>query len=327
MKKYIPGLAILFLVIPGLSAAVNSTTRTTPLCSRCHQPEANMIRGVLKGVSLRAHTMSLDLLDGREETVNFRQNTLLSNIASLGEIERYKGDGFRIFFIDEGSNRQALHIARFDPMSALEADKRLGVKDLEKMLSQPIMPTLVDLRPAELFQSSHIPGAINIPSARLKEPNTRLPSETDLELIVYGNDIGNVAEAALFIMSQGYRQVRIFAEDFSRWEKTHYTVCSMSYARKQNRRGSFFVHLREELDNRAITARLPIDLEVTLASLETVPKNLPERLDTPIIVYGPGQDQAAATIKAMGYRQVRVLNSAALPWAERMAANGDEACY
>ena len=49
---------------------------------------------------------------------------------------------------------------------------------------------LIDARPEEEYQQVHIPGAINIPSSRMKEEAARLPKDKKTALIFYCRGAG-----------------------------------------------------------------------------------------------------------------------------------------
>jgi rhodanese-related sulfurtransferase len=77
---------------------------------------------------------------------------------------------------------------------------------------------LVDALSAEHYQSSHLPGAINLPYEFVDEAEELLPDK-DAEIIVYCMNVDCEAstEEARELTQMGYRNVRHYAEGKQDW--------------------------------------------------------------------------------------------------------------
>jgi rhodanese-related sulfurtransferase len=326
MKVFTLATVLAVLTIPQLVVGGEGDL-AAPLCGKCHQTEANMIRGVLKRVSLEDHSITLDS-NGHEETVTFSHETMVRNLPSLHAIDQFKGEGLRVFFVASGNGRNALQIARFDPMSLMTPGKVLDTRAMENILSHPDPPTLIDIRSAEDFMAGHIQDAINIPAAQLEKMPSTLPANRKSALIIYGGDPRSNGEAAVLMMANGYNNVSIYAELFSKWDQSHTTTCSMGYARKRQGHGVYFIDLLRDKASVIRPDLLRGDLTVLSTSLAGMKNKLPSRLDSLIVVSGPDQENAVATLKSMGYSQVRVLRKYSKTWSERVAEkNATIDCY
>ena len=77
---------------------------------------------------------------------------------------------------------------------------------------------LVDALSAKHYQSSHLPGAINLPYEFVDEAERLLPDK-DVEIVVYcmNVDCEASAEEARELEGMGYRNVRHYAEGKQDW--------------------------------------------------------------------------------------------------------------
>jgi rhodanese-related sulfurtransferase len=82
---------------------------------------------------------------------------------------------------------------------------------------------IFDARPPADFEAGHLPQAISLPSQHLTEtfPQVQLLIRPDTPIIVYcsGQQCDESLTAARFLREQGYRNVSLFAEGFTAWQK------------------------------------------------------------------------------------------------------------
>jgi cysteine synthase/rhodanese-related sulfurtransferase len=91
------------------------------------------------------------------------------------------------------------------------------VKDLADELESAGKPLLVDIRIAEHFHQSHIPGAVNIPQDDLGARASELPEDRDAPIVTVCN-IGKFSKyASLYLKSRGYRNVRSAKGGLDEW--------------------------------------------------------------------------------------------------------------
>jgi cysteine synthase/rhodanese-related sulfurtransferase len=91
------------------------------------------------------------------------------------------------------------------------------VKILNEELQGDDKPLVVDVRPAEMFAESHIPGAVNIPQADLVQRVDELPSERDASIVMVCG-IGKFSKpTTLTLKSLGYKNVRNLKGGINEW--------------------------------------------------------------------------------------------------------------
>jgi len=92
-------------------------------------------------------------------------------------------------------------------------------EELRQKLGSRPAPVLVETLPANYFQQSHLPGAINLPHDSVDKLASRLLPDKDAEIGVYGASITcrNSDYAAARLKALGYRNVRIYADGKADW--------------------------------------------------------------------------------------------------------------
>lgn len=95
---------------------------------------------------------------------------------------------------------------------------------------------LVDALSAEHYQSSHLPGAINLPYEFVDEAESLLPDK-DAEIVVYCMNVDCEAstEEARELTQMGYRNVRHYAEGKRNWMRAGLPVEGRRAAEKAAR--------------------------------------------------------------------------------------------
>ncbi len=90
--------------------------------------------------------------------------------------------------------------------------------ELQQRLARGDKLTIIDVRPAELYEKGHIPGAINIPAAVVS--TKRLPALG--EVVVYGEGLGRDSEGAATALAEFNRKpgIRALGLDggYAAWE-------------------------------------------------------------------------------------------------------------
>lgn len=91
------------------------------------------------------------------------------------------------------------------------------VSEVKEQLESDSKPLVVDVRPADLFAESHVPGAINIPQSELPDRVSELPAERDASIVMVCG-IGKFSKpTTLFLKSLGYRNVRSMKGGINEW--------------------------------------------------------------------------------------------------------------
>lgn len=95
----------------------------------------------------------------------------------------------------------------------------VGREELRAMLERGAEVTLVDALPEAAYRRQHLPGAINIPSERIRELAPRLLPRRDAGIVVYcGNAACRRSEhATRRLLELGYTRVRDYHEGREDW--------------------------------------------------------------------------------------------------------------
>ncbi len=320
-------LTALCLTVPAIGQGAPSSVpaANAALCSRCHQPESNIIRGFLKSVSLTDNIMVVDV-DGGEEIIHFDNRTNIHNMTALADMKDYVGDGFRVFFVRRDNETRALHISHLDPMHIIGSDNVVDAGEVAAKLEAAVPPVVIDLRTPSEYLRGHIRGAINIPGGSAESLERHRPIAKDKALLVYGRGDGDrETEMVINLMSNGYHNVQYYQGGIPDWSRTHYTVCSLGYVNNAGK-DDFFLRLVDKnyiLDD---AEGIPVSMTLEPDAIGAAEADLPADKEKPIIVYGRRYEQGAARLKRLGYADVKVIANGNGPWQEHSANGAGEDC-
>ncbi|MCP4191583.1 MAG: pyridoxal-phosphate dependent enzyme [Planctomycetaceae bacterium] len=110
----------------------------------------------------------------------------------------------------------------------------IRVKNLNELLESENAPVIIDIRNAEMFSESHIPGSINIPQDDLAKRSDELPEDRDSPIITVCN-IGKFSKhATLFLKSKGYRSVKSAKGGLNEWVRKGYATSDPAKATSED---------------------------------------------------------------------------------------------
>jgi rhodanese-related sulfurtransferase len=121
----------------------------------------------------------------------------------------------------------AMWLATF-PMTTLAGHEEdwidtIPADRLKRLLDSGVKLFLVDLRPAKEFQHNRLPGAHSIPSTELASRVGEIPKT--VRVVLYcACQKHESSDRAVFLKSQGYRNISIMLEDYTEWVKRGYPV-------------------------------------------------------------------------------------------------------
>ena len=94
---------------------------------------------------------------------------------------------------------------------------------LKRLLDSGVKLFLVDLRSAEEFQQNRLPRAHSIPSTELPNRLSEIPKT--VRVVLYcACQKHESSDRAVFLKSQGYRNISIMREEYTEWIKRGYPV-------------------------------------------------------------------------------------------------------
>jgi rhodanese-related sulfurtransferase len=137
--------------------------------------------------------------------------------------ERFTAKQMSFAFL-EGGIRQWIAqggnvIAVSDPNSYIDRTKvtMIAPEKVIELLQSLVRSTIIDVRGETDFQRSHIPGAINIPLARLEKERKSIPGYGSL--FVYGATEDDTFQAGTRLFDMGFIGLRTITGGFAAWNK------------------------------------------------------------------------------------------------------------
>ncbi|MBN2737264.1 MAG: DUF1847 domain-containing protein [Spirochaetales bacterium] len=95
----------------------------------------------------------------------------------------------------------------------------LSIEAFNKMQDENPALFILDLRQPQAFNSSHIPGSINIPLKELPESRDKLPQDINTTIVVYCSGSVQSAYALAFLFEQGYQRAVNLSGGYSKWQE------------------------------------------------------------------------------------------------------------
>jgi len=309
-------------VMPAMAGGLNA-----PICGKCHEEESNKMMGFLKDVSFKANTILMDLLT-HKEVVSFDDETRFKNLAGPEEMKKYRGKGFRIYFAEEDGGKFAVHVTRFDILQLVDESDRLDLDAVRKLRASHEKVTLVDVRPPKFYKAAHIPGAVNVPAPAFEKFKKNLPADKSTTLVVYGVGGCLSPSVAVNAMAEGFSDVKVYTAGYPDWARHEPVEATVGFVAKElPGRHVVVVDVRPAAVFEA--AHMQGAVNAPLEALDSLKSRLPEKKNTPVVVFGEGAEEAARAIISWGYRGVAVLGGTLDGWKKAggavSAGKGDEA--
>ncbi len=275
------------------------------LCGMCHEPEPGVMMGFLENIAIKSKTIQMDFMS-HKEVVKFTDKTKVKYVKDFKDIRNYKKKGFQINFTEQGGERVADEIIRFDIMRAITDDEKLD-RAAFKLLRKDPMVKVYDVRPPMKYKMGHIPGAGMMPAPAFDKFIGKLPQDKSTPIVFYGVGGCLSPTASMKTKSLGYENVRIYTGGFPDWSKNEFGTVAPGWLKMAIGKGfpHVLVDLRPapEVNKGHIKGAVGIEY----AKLAASKAKFPERKKAPIIFYGAKSKEAAAQAVAWGYKAVRIL--------------------
>lgn len=105
----------------------------------------------------------------------------------------------------------------------LTSGPRMSVSDAVRLINDR-QPLVVDIRNAREYKKAHLLGALNIPTASLKERADQLGKDLERPILVYCN-LGNASlDAAKTLRGMGHKEVYSLRGGINGWENSNLPV-------------------------------------------------------------------------------------------------------
>ncbi len=134
-------------------------------------------------------------------------------------------------FLVAGAVAAALCVLVYELRARVQAFAALSAMQAVRLMNQGAL--VIDLRAKELFDSSHIADARNVPAARLADEVESLKKWRDRNVITYCNDGRDGANAARTLMKSGFTKVFNLEGGLNAWLKDNLPVAKSTGSNKQ----------------------------------------------------------------------------------------------
>ncbi|MBI4686554.1 MAG: sulfurtransferase [Nitrospirae bacterium] len=277
-----------------------------PLCAGCHQPEPNVIMGVLDSVSIRGRIIQLDL-NTHKEIIKYEDSVAIKNIGSIHEMEALKGKAFRIDYTVKKNEKFATTITRFDVLKTIKPEDKLTKEDFKKLIAERKDLVIVDTRPLPRYEEGHIPGAIVIPAAAFDKNTDKLPKEKERPLVFYCVGGCSSPLAAVKAKALGYTNVKVYIGGIPDWIQTEYTHVTPKWLRDSIEKDIPHVLIDTRSKDAVEKGHIKGTVSITYDELEGRKNMFPKQKLAPVVFYGDKAMESAAKVISWGYKGAKVL--------------------
>ncbi|MGD8274573.1 MAG: rhodanese-like domain-containing protein [Thiohalocapsa sp.] len=283
-------------------------------CAGCHAPTPGTMMGFLDTVSDKAQALQLDF-GTHKAVVTFDSDTVLKNVDSVADLDKYKRKGFLVTFEDRDGRKHATSIVRFDIAKTIAEDEKLSKDAFKAALDDPSV-TVLDVRPTPMYQAAHVPGAVSMPAPAVADYPKHLPEDRSAPVVLYGPGGCLGPTTSLRVKQLGYSDVKIYPLGFADWTETEPSVTEPRWLRRAIDEDLGVIVIDVRGAEAVAAGHIRGAVNIPLAQLPASRQRFPSAATAPIVVYGEGSDSAARQLVDWGYRAVRVVPIAYLEWAQ-----------
>lgn len=298
-------LAATMLCAPAVFAAAPGKVPMAKLCGMCHEPEPGVMMGFLENIAIKSKTIQMDFMS-HKEVVKFTDQTKVKYVKDFKDIRNYKKKGFQINYIEQGGERIAKEIIRFDILRAITDDEKLDRAAFKKLRQDPKVK-VYDVRPGMKYKMGHIPGAGMMPAPAFDKFIGKLPKDKSTPIIFYGVGGCLSPTASMKTKSLGYTNVRIYTGGFPDWSKHEYGTVAPGWLKMAIGKGVPHVLVDLRSASEVTKGHIKGAVSIPFADLAASKGKFPSRKKAQIIFYGAKSQDAARQAVAWGYKAVRVL--------------------
>ncbi|SOC42995.1 rhodanese-like domain-containing protein [Ureibacillus acetophenoni] len=109
----------------------------------------------------------------------------------------------------------SLYVSSNNDSETISELQTVDTKMLTKMIDSKENMVIVDLREPELFATSRVPGAINIPFDEIQSRYTELPKDKDVIFVCHTGRMGT--ESGNLLLENGYKNVFNLEGGIAEW--------------------------------------------------------------------------------------------------------------
>ena len=175
--------AVMLIASAGQAVAAKPTVGGT--CKQCHQPQANVVRGTLVGISNQFKTIQV-AVGSLVWVVKFGDDLVVTGAERLEAIPKDKEIG--VSFKGDEKNPYAVSVS-VKPPAKIPPEKLARVEDVRKLVAMGPEKgnfVLVDSRPRPRYLEGHIPFAVSLPNDKFdRMKDAVLPKDEGKPVIFY----------------------------------------------------------------------------------------------------------------------------------------------
>ncbi len=173
---------VMLVASAGQAAAAKPTVGGT--CKQCHQPQANVIRGTLVGISNQFKTIQV-AVGSLVWVVKFGDGIAVTGAEKLETIPKDKEIG--VTFTGDEKNPYAVGVS-VKPPAKIAPEKLARVEDVQKLVAAGPEKgdfVIVDSRPRPRYLEGHIPFAVSLPNDKFDQAKDAVLPKDKGRLIIF----------------------------------------------------------------------------------------------------------------------------------------------
>jgi len=175
--------AVFTVVSAGVSFAAKPTVGS--MCKQCHQPQVDLVRGTLVGVSEKFRTIQV-AVGSLVWVIKYGDDTLIKGADKIAVIPKDKEVG--VTFKGDEKNPYAVSVS-LKPPAKIAPEKLSKVEEVQKLVAMGPEKgnyLLVDSRPKPRFLEGHIPTAVSLSNDKFDQmKDSVLPTDRGRLVIFY----------------------------------------------------------------------------------------------------------------------------------------------
>lgn len=265
-------------------------------------------QGKVVGLSKRAQTLFLTVGSGASaQTVRVKFDNATKGVDEIAE-----GHFVTINYELQGDNAYATSVQR-QTASLPEGITDIDTDELLRFIREQVSFVLVDPRPKDRYQQSHLPGAVSISIYLSEQQQTELlPQDKDTLLVFYdgGHGRGTAITTATAAKKKGFTRVRVYTKGRAAWmEASLPTYSSREYVHSGN---ALAIDTRSK--QTSVSGRIKGAHSLPVDQIHAALRDLPR--EAPLVLYGDDTTKALELLIDEGFTAVTLLEGGYAGWVE-----------
>lgn len=307
-----PLLPLAILVAAFVAGCATPPASTSGQAAPAVAAQANVIEGKLRLKSSNGKTLTVDV----SKTGEPRLVTLRYDAQSKGVGQVANGYPVKVAYETRADGMPYVTevVAKLAALPA--GTTEIKTAELKGLIDAKAAFSLIDARPADRHAQAHLPGAISIPEAALKDKGAALlPKEKNRLLVFYCVDLActQSTNSAALAKAAGHENVRVYLEGEAAWNKAgHALYASQKFVAEGD---IILIDLRDA--KKVEAGRIPRAISIPFAGFDKASDDLPKKAT--YVLYGENDQQALTamnSLKADGVKKLALVAGGFEGWTQ-----------